>query len=189
MPIYNFLEYSDDYAESSGSLWQFKRNEQNMTNSRNIVDVSINDSSSSTHKSSLLVNPADNGVLEKIVVPLKYLINFFRSLEMPFINCKIHLELSWTNNCVLFNIDEGTKFQIKRAKLYVPAVKNYQTARVHTITFNNKELFWVKMIDVQNGLGIKNIFDLVRKRIYGIFETKNPTKKEFRKCKQSQKEK
>ena len=41
MPIYNFLEYSDNYTESSGSLWQFKRNEQNMTNSRDLVDVSI----------------------------------------------------------------------------------------------------------------------------------------------------
>ena len=189
MPIYNFLEYSDNYAESSGSLWQFKRNEQNMTNSRNLADVSIIDSSSFTHKSSLLVNPADSGVLEKIVVPLKYLTNFFRSLEMPFINCKIHLELGLTNNCVISNIDEGTTFQIKRTKLYVLVVKNYQNVRVHTITFNNKELFWVKMIDVQNGLSIKKIFDLVRKRIYGIFETKNPTKKEIRKYKRSQKEK
>ena len=43
------------------------------------------------------------------------------------------------------------------------SVKNYQNARIHTITIINRELFWAKMIDVQNGLGIKNISDLVRK--------------------------
>ena len=61
------------------------------------------DSSSFKYKSSLLGNPvaADgNGVLRnaKIVVPLKYLSNFFRTLEMPLINCKIYLELNWTKN-------------------------------------------------------------------------------------------
>ena len=44
---------------------------------------------------------ADNGVFKdvKIVVPLKYLSNFCRSLEMPLINCKVHLELNWTKDC------------------------------------------------------------------------------------------
>ena len=41
----------------------------------------------------------------KIVVPLKYLSIFFRSLEMPLINCKIHLELNWKNNCVMYGPD------------------------------------------------------------------------------------
>ena len=41
----------------------------------------------------------------KIVVPLKYLSNFFRSLEMPLINCKIHLELNWNNNCIMYGAD------------------------------------------------------------------------------------
>ena len=38
-------------------------------------------------------------------MPLKYLSNFFRSLEMPLINCKIHLELNWNNNCVMYGAD------------------------------------------------------------------------------------
>ena len=45
----------------------------------------------------------------------------------------------------------------------------YADAGVHTITVKNKELFWVKMIDVQSGLGLKNISDLLRKEMYGIF--------------------
>ena len=44
------------------------------------------------------------------------------------------------------------------------------------------------MIDIQNRLGIKNVSDLVRKKIHGIFEAKNPTKKQVRKQKRSQKE-
>ena len=39
------------------------------------------------------------------MVPLKYLSNFFRSLEMPLVNCKIHLELNWNNNCVMYGAD------------------------------------------------------------------------------------
>ena len=62
-------------------------------------------------------------------MPLKYLSNFFRSLEMPLINCKIHLELNWNNNCVMYgdNDDAGgnnrkTTFKITNTKLYVPVV-------------------------------------------------------------------
>ena len=83
MPIYNLIEYSDNYFDTSGSLWQFKRDE--------IEDVHLtvnaqhipNNSSSLKYKSSFITNR--NGV--KIAVPLKYLSNFWRSLEMPLINC------------------------------------------------------------------------------------------------------
>ena len=113
MPMYNFLEYSDNYEDSSGSLWQFKRDEQNMTDARNPDNVTRADSSFFEYKSSLLRNlvTADVAAVgdgaaaggayayrilrnEKIAVPLKYLSNFFGSLEMSLINCKIHLELS-----------------------------------------------------------------------------------------------
>ena len=62
----------------------------------------------------------------KSVALLKYLSNFFRSLEMPLINCKIHLQLNWNNNCVMYSADtyanrEAT-FQITSTKLYVPVV-------------------------------------------------------------------
>ena len=48
----------------------------------------------------------------KIAVPLKYLSNFWRSLEMPLINCKIHLELNWSKDCVMSTIADTT-FKIK----------------------------------------------------------------------------
>ena len=70
----------------------------------------------------------------------------------------------------------------------VITVQNYTDAKVHTITVENRELFWVKMIDVQKGLGIQNISDLVRKNIQGIYETKNFTKKRKRKYIRSKQE-
>ena len=62
--------------------------------------------------------------------------------------------------------------------MVVITVKSYKNAEVHTITVKNKELFWVKMIDVQNGLGIKNMSDLVRRKICSIFEKNDLTENE-----------
>ena len=96
MPIYNLIKYSDNYSDASGSLWQFKRDESLVTNAGNPDNFSTYNSSSFKYKSSILENPADSGALKnaKAVVPLKYLSNFWRSLEIPLINCKIHLELN-----------------------------------------------------------------------------------------------
>ena len=124
--MYNLLEYSDNYADSCGSLYQFVRDEQNMNN-ENIADVTTADSSSFKYKSSILgdsVADGANGALKdtKIVVPLKYLSNFFRSLEMPLINCKIHLKLNWTKDCIMFSVAGATTFKISNTKLYIPFV-------------------------------------------------------------------
>ena len=125
MPMYNLIEYSDNYSDTSGRLWQFKRDEQNMNNG-NPANVTTDDSSSFKYKSSFFkpLTAADNGVFKdvKIAVPLKYLSNFWRSLEMPLINCKIHLELYWSKDCVMSNVVKATEFKITNTKLYVPIV-------------------------------------------------------------------
>ena len=117
------IEYSDNYSDTSGRLWQFKRGEQNMNNG-NPANITKVDSTSFEYKSSILGNPAANEVLRnaKIIVPLKYLLNFWRSLDMPLINCKIHLELNWTKDCVISSIIEATTLKITNTKLYVPIV-------------------------------------------------------------------
>ena len=116
--MYNLTEYSDNYSDTSGSLWQFKRDEivgnVNLTVGANHIP---NNSSSYKYKSSLIINR--NGV--KIAVPLKYLSNFWRSLEMPLINCKVELSLKWIENCMLTTATTAT-FKITDAKLYVPIV-------------------------------------------------------------------
>ena len=97
MLVYNLIEYSDNYADSSGSLYQFKRNES-PTNDGDTLNVALGNSTSFKYKASLLrkVTNADGNDRSlkntKIVVSLKYLSIFFRSLEMLLINCKIHLE-------------------------------------------------------------------------------------------------
>ena len=82
MPMYNLIECSDNYADCSGRLWQFKRDEQNLNDDGNIIDVISNDSPSFKYKSSLTAAAGNNphALLSnaKIVVPLKYLYNFFR---------------------------------------------------------------------------------------------------------------
>ena len=60
------------------------------------------------------------------------------------------------------------------------SAENYKNAVVHTITVGNRKLFYLRMIDLQNGLGVKNKSDLIIKEIHGIYATKNPTKEQIR---------
>ena len=127
MNMYNLIEYSDNYADTSGFLWQFKRDEQGMDNNGNPDNVNTLNSTPFKYKSSILGSPAavgGNEVLRnaKMIILLKYLSNVFRSLEMPLINCEIPLELSWTKDCVMSSINGATTFQITSTKLYVPIV-------------------------------------------------------------------
>ena len=77
MSMYNFLEYSDNYQNSTGSFYQFKRDEPPDDNA-NVA----NDTTSLLYKSKLIKETDDNNVNNiKLVVPLKYVSNFFRSLK------------------------------------------------------------------------------------------------------------
>ena len=68
------------------------------------------------------------------------------------------------------------------------SVEKYTNAKICTIRVSKKKLFLVRIFDVQEGIGVKNIFDLVRKEIRGVFRTKNPTKDQIRKYKRREKE-
>ena len=59
------------------------------------------------------------------MVPLKYLINFWRTLEMPLINCEVELILTWSGGCVIIYTDVENQvpiFTITETNLYVPVV-------------------------------------------------------------------
>ena len=124
MRMYNLIEYSDNYQDSSATLYQYKRDEPPEANA--IADLTADNSSSFKYKISLLGNPVvANNISRrsvKIVVPLKYLNNFFRSLEMPLINCKIKLNLTWKKECVLSTDNGNAVFIINNTKMYVPVV-------------------------------------------------------------------
>ena len=111
MPMYNLIEYSDNYQDSSATHYQYKRDEP--PEGDPIPNLAVNNSSSFKYKVEFLGNPVlDGGISKrsvKIAVPLKYISNFFRSLEMPLINCKIKLNLTWKNECVL-STDAGVQY-------------------------------------------------------------------------------
>ena len=118
--MYNLIEYNNIYSDTSGNWWQFKRDESPVKNAGNLVDVSAANSLSFKCKTSFFkpLTATDNGVFKylKIAVPLKYLSKFWRSLEMPLIDCKIRLELDWSNDCVMSTIAD-TIFKITNTKL------------------------------------------------------------------------
>ena len=114
----NLIEYSDNYSDASGSLWQFKRDE--ITNN---ADISNDNGPSFKYKAHLIGNTEANGTKNRLktAVPLKYLSKFWRSLEMPLINCKVELSLKWYERCLLTAATTAT-FRITDTKLYVPIV-------------------------------------------------------------------
>ena len=124
MPMYNLIEYSDNYQDSSATLYQYKRDEPPEDDA--VADLTDDNSDSFKYKVKLLGNPVLDGATAKltvkVVVPLKYLSNFFRSLEMPLINCKIKLNLTWKKECVLSTGAGEAVFIINDTKLYVPVV-------------------------------------------------------------------
>ena len=115
MSLYNLIEYSDNYAETFGSLWQYYRDEPN----NNLVD-------SESFKSKIKITgktpAAGNEKDVEVMVPLKYLNNFYRTLEMPLINCEINLILTWSSTSVITNSTSAATFEIFDTKLYVPVV-------------------------------------------------------------------
>ena len=120
LPMYNLIEYSDNYQDSSATLYQYKRDEP--PEGDPIPNLAVTISCSFKYKVNLLGNPAHAGGVArrnvKIVVPLKYLSNFFRSLEMPLINCKIKFNME--KKCVLSNQAGDAVFIITDTELYVP---------------------------------------------------------------------
>ena len=115
MPMYNLIEYSDNYAKTTGSLWQYFRDEPN----DNLAD---SESFKSKIKITGKTRVNDNEKHVEIMVPLKYLSNFWRTLEMSLINCEINLILTWSSTCVITNSNGAGTFAITDTKLYVPVV-------------------------------------------------------------------
>ena len=120
--MYNLLEYSDNYQDSPRSLYQFKRDDPPDDN----AEVA-NNTTSLVYKSKLTKDTDNNNVNKvKLVVPLKYVSSFFRSLEMPLVNCKIDLELTWHRDCMISSANTAAgqvvSLIITNAKSYVPVV-------------------------------------------------------------------
>ena len=115
MPMYNLIEYSDNYSKTSGSLWKYYKDDPN---------DNLTDSESFKSKVKITGKTPNNGNTKDVetIVPLKYLSNFWRTLEMPLINCEVNLIFTWSKDCVITNSTGEEKFAITETKLYVPVV-------------------------------------------------------------------
>ena len=139
MPIYNLLEYSKNYIKAAGSLWIYYRDEPSNPLSSNSESFKYNTSITGNN-----YNVGDGEAdydAEKIgknktevAIPLKHLSNFWRTLNISWINCEVELILTLPKNCVLADMTArvtgnnndppatGLEFEIKVTKLYVLVV-------------------------------------------------------------------
>ena len=127
MHMYNLIEYSDNYAKTTGSLWQYCKDIPARNNNYEIVVFTGNNLTDSFNfKAKITGQTGDDGTKDvEIMVPLKYLSNFWRTLEMPLINCEVNLILKWSSTCVIISTgdaNQAANFAITDTKLYVPVV-------------------------------------------------------------------
>ena len=160
--MYILIEYSDRYCDTSGSLQDFKRDE--IVNNANVTND--DNAPSFKYRTGLIGNTETNGTKNgvKIAVPLKYLSNIWRSLEMPLINCKIELSSKQIENCVLTSATIGADaqatgadsatFKITDAKLHVPIVilsaeDNVKLSKLFSEGFK-RSIYWSKYKVIDN---------------------------------------
>ena len=149
MSMYNLLEYSKNYRKTIGSLYNYYRDESSDdADDNNFDNIEVVNSDTFNYKNKIIGNTynvnadADgydvnkNGTQEvELAIPLKYIGNFWRALNIPLISCEVSLELKWDKNCVITSLEQrdigggnrdnaptGATLSINDCKLYVPAV-------------------------------------------------------------------
>ena len=143
MPMYNLLEYSKNYSGTTGSFWNYYRDEPNSGVNYRGINYFIRNSKScgcNTCITGKLGNENTEKENVEIVVALKHLSNFLRTLDIPLINLEINLILTWSEICVItskatrnadfdadpvvvaVNNQTNATFKITDTKLYVPVV-------------------------------------------------------------------
>ena len=149
MSIYNLSEYSKNYRKTIGSLCNYYRDElSDDADDNNFDNIKVVNSNTFKYENKIIGNTYNvnagtqgydvnkNGTKEvELAIPLKYLGNFWRALDIPLISCEVFLELKWDKNCVItsleqrnieggnrYNAPTGATLAINDCKLYVPAV-------------------------------------------------------------------
>ena len=186
MPMYNLLEYSKNYRKTIGSLYNYYRDELSDDNDNdNFGNIKVVNSEPFKYKNKIIGNtynvdstivPAAGGARVinpnydannsgkkevEIVIPLKYLANFWRALNMTLISCEVSLEFKWNKNCAItsiqheINLDGGNtktstdaSLAINDCKLYVPVVTLSKNDEVKLLTNLKsgfeREIIWNK---------------------------------------------
>ena len=178
IPMYNLLEYSKNYKKTTGSLWNYYRDKPSDPLSSNFESFK--------HKTSITGKTYNIGAGEEgydankvgrneteVVIPLQYLSNFWKSLNIPLINCELGLILTWSKNCVLADMTvrnaegdnpaiiapTGLEFKITGAKLYVAVVslsKENDIKLLEQLKSGSKRIIkWNKYIDHKRIFNLK----------------------------------
>ena len=111
----NLIEFSDNYAKTSKSLWQYYRDKSNN-------DITNSESFKLKARITGRALVDDSTKYAETAVSFKYLSSFWRTLEMSLINCEINLVLTWSESSVITNSIGVELFTIINIKLYVPLV-------------------------------------------------------------------
>ena len=114
LPMYNLLEYSSSNPITSGSLWNYYTDEINHDENDNNASENMICNSKATiskpfkYKTKIIGSTPNNGnrLNAQVVLPLKYLSNFWRFLDLPLINCEVELDLLWPKYCVTTEISK-----------------------------------------------------------------------------------
>ena len=175
MSMYSLLEYSKNYRKTIGSLYNYYRDElSDDTDDNNFDHIKVVNSNTFKYKNKIIGNAynvnagADgydvnkNGTQEvELAIPLKYLGNFWRALNIPLISCEVSLELKWDKNCVITSLEQrdigegnrdnaptGATLAINDCKLYVPAVTLSKDDEIKLLTNLKsgfkREIIWNK---------------------------------------------
>ena len=175
MSMYNLLEYSKNYRKTTGSLYNYYRDElSNDADDNNFDNIKVINSNAFKYKNKIIGNTYDvnagaqgydvnkNGMQKvELAMPLKYLGNFWRALNIPLISCEVSLELKWDKNCVITSLEQrdigggnrdnaptGATLAISDCKLYVPEVTLSKDDEIELLTNLKsgfkKEIIWNK---------------------------------------------
>ena len=128
MPMHDLIEYRDNCSKASGSLWQYSKDTPAVDN--NDITITFDEAKATdsfNSKAKITGQSDDDGEIDnvEIMVMLKYLSNFWRTLEMSLINCEVNHFLNWFLNCVIVYINvanQNATFKITETKRYVLVV-------------------------------------------------------------------
>ena len=163
MPMYNLLEYSKNYRKTIGSLYNYYRVELTNDGDDNFANRNVVNSNAFKYKNKIIGNTynidaaatvcdvnKEGAKATELAIPLKYLGNFWRALNIPLISCKVSLELKWNKNCIITslenriindgppiirgNVPTSVTLSITDCKLYIPVVTLSKNDEIKLLT-------------------------------------------------------
>ena len=166
IPMYNLLEYSKNYRKTIGSLYNYYRDELNDgADNNNFDNIKVVNSNTFKYKNKITSNTYNvdagvdgydvnkNGKQEiELALPLRYLDNFWRTLNIPLISCEVSLELKWNKNCVITSLEE------RQVDVGPPVVRDNSSTGA-TLAINDCKLY-ITIVTLSKGDEIKLLTNL-----------------------------